>query len=148
MIAALQRLAASRLFHRQAELRTRWQVVWWWETRRPLYNLIVGTAGVLSCLLLLGLAAFSEHRFGEAIGLSDPPLFALFLAAFYGIAANICFTGGWIAELLARSVWREDAGSFGEIALLLGTLFSVALTLLPVVLVSLAVLVKLLTSQT
>jgi len=68
----------------------------------------------------------------------------LFGVIAYGIAANICYTGGWIAELLARRVWREEAKHFGKIAFVMGTIFSVILTLTPLVVCSVIVLIKML----
>lgn len=52
-------------------------------------------------------------------------------AVLYGIAANICFTGGWVSELVARRIWGERADSYGEISFCLGTVFSLFLTLFP-----------------
>jgi hypothetical protein len=49
----------------------------------------------------------------------------------YGIGANICYTAGWITELLARFAWGTDSNSYGQIAFLAGLSFSVAVTLLP-----------------
>jgi len=47
------------------------------------------------------------------------------------IMANVCFTGGWILELLSRRLWGPRAEAFGEIAFTWGTLCSVLLTLTP-----------------
>lgn len=45
----------------------------------------------------------SEPLVGEAIGIPDPPIFMLLGIVAYGIAANVCYTGGWIVETnLAR----------------------------------------------
>ena len=48
-----------------------------------------------------------------------------------GLAGNLCFTGGWIAELVARLLWRERAEFFGPIMFSLGLLFSIAISFLP-----------------
>jgi hypothetical protein len=68
---------------------------------------------------------------GDAIGVPASPLFAIFAVVIYGIMANVCFTGGWIFELLSRRIWGPRAEAFGEIAFTWGTLCSVLLTLLP-----------------
>jgi hypothetical protein len=65
----------------------------------------------------------------------------------YGIMANICYTGGWISELVAKYVWKEQAENLGKIAFALGIIFSVLLTLLPVVFYLLLVLLKILWPQ-
>ena len=49
--------------------------------------------------------------------------------------ANVCYTGGWLAELAVRSARGLEAGRFGEITFTLGILFSVALTSLPALVV-------------
>lgn len=99
--------------------------------RRVPYNVIVGVAGVVSGLFTLANAFVTERVLGEPIGLPDPPLFAVIAAIAYGVTANVCFTDGWITELLSRRVWGDRVEVFGEVAFTLGTIFSVLLTLLP-----------------
>jgi hypothetical protein len=59
-------------------------------------------------MLLTGLV--TEHVVGDAIGVPGSPLFAIFAVVIYGIMANVCFTGGWILELLSRQRLRASAG--------------------------------------
>ncbi len=49
----------------------------------------------------------------------------------YGIAANICYTMGWVFEIVAKAIWKERATHVGEISFALGTMFSIILTLVP-----------------
>ncbi|MFM7215909.1 MAG: hypothetical protein ACKO3H_13635, partial [Verrucomicrobiota bacterium] len=63
--------------------------------------------------------------------LPDPSIVAVFGILAYGVAANVCYSGGWITEWIVRKVWRERAGAFGEISFVLGFLFSILLTLVP-----------------
>jgi hypothetical protein len=49
----------------------------------------------------------------------------------YGVMANVCYTLGWVAEVLARRVWGDSAAGFGQISFTLGVLFSVLLTVSP-----------------
>jgi hypothetical protein len=61
-----------------------------------------------------------------------PLLPTLAVAGVYGIMANVCFTGGWIAELLFR---RHDYGEFNAVGPTLfryGFAFSIGLTLFPI----------------
>ena len=44
----------------------------------------------------------ADPRVGEAIGLPDPPIVAILGIFAFRIAANICYTGGWVAELLVN----------------------------------------------
>ena len=77
-----------------------------------------------------------EHFLGEPIGIPDPPLFALLAVAAYGLMANLCYTGGWVAELLVRKLWPEQANAFGRISFFLGLIFSILLTLVPGIVIS------------
>jgi hypothetical protein len=49
----------------------------------------------------------------------------------YGTMANICYTGGWVAELFLRRYIRDDDGIAGAALFRYGFAFSVGLTLLP-----------------
>jgi|SRR5271163_1138244 len=80
----------------------------------------------LSTILIMGFV--TGHVVGGGFG---SPLFAIFAVIIYGIMANICFTGGWVLELLSRRIWGTRAEAFGEIAFTWGTLCSVILTLVP-----------------
>lgn len=126
-----RKLAASRLVRRQVELSGLGEIVGWWEIRRVVFNLAVGFMGAITCVLLLATAFLAERILGEPIGLPDPPLVGVFLIVLYGVLANVCYTGGWVAEILVRAVWRAEAGRFGEIAFSLGLVFAMALTLMP-----------------
>ncbi len=74
---------------------------------------------------------------------ASPPLFVVFAVLVYGVLANICFTGGWLAELLARKVWSERANHFAQISFTLGVLFSVLLTLFPAMLLTVVLIYRL-----
>jgi len=93
---------------------------------------------------VLATGFITEHYLGDAIGLPDPPWLAILAAIAYGVMANLCFTGGWILELMSRRVWEGRADAFGEIAFLWGTLFSIALTLLPAGFIVLVGIIRLL----
>lgn len=107
----------------------------WWEARRVPYNLLVGTMGAVSAAMCVVTAILSERYLGEPIGIPDPPFFAIFAVIFYALMANLCYTGGWIAELIVGKVWTEEGKSFGTISFTLGLVFSMLLTLLHGVLV-------------
>lgn len=91
-------------------------IIVWWEKRRPTYNLVVGLAG-LPVLMLLALAFHA-------------PISVLFNGTLaYAIAANICYTLGEPAEILAWLLWKNKATHIGPVLLSLGGIFSVCLTL-------------------
>lgn len=125
------KILLGRLFTRQTgPLRSR-TVILWWEARRVPYNLIVGVVGLITSAVMVTVAFVCESRGGAPIGLPDPPAFALIGVLLYGILANVCYTGGWITELLVAKLWSVDTARFGPIAFILGTGFSVLVTLVP-----------------
>jgi len=125
----------GRLVARRAEALPNASVVLWWEARRVPYNVIVGVTGLISSAVMVAVAFTCESRGGAPIGLPDPPAFAIVAAVLYGVLANVCYTGGWITELLLARVWAVDTSRFAPIAFTLGTAFSVFLTLVPAVLI-------------
>ena len=118
----------------QDEERSAWQIILWWEARRLPYNLMVGLAGLVNSTAIM------------MAGHSDPfSYFPYFLNAilYYAVAANFCYTGGWMTELISRRVWAEKAQHFGTIALGLGTAFSVFITLIPAAIITLVFILHL-----
>lgn len=105
--------------------RTPLSTVRWWESRRLTFNKAVGAAGLVTLSgvsLLFALPPYSET-------LMLPGL--LMAAAVYGIVANVCYTLGSMTELLARRVWGRSAPDLGPLLFRQGLIFSVGLTLLP-----------------
>jgi len=143
MLELIQKILAWRLFARREEVVSAWDIIKWWELRRIPYNLIVGATGLLPLIVFVALfILFGEAEWGgehQAPTLPDPPIFLLFQMMSYGIAANIFYTCGWFAEIVVRKIWNERAGAFGEISFALGLVFSVLLTLVPSVLLSVVI---------
>ncbi|MGH8427867.1 MAG: hypothetical protein ACRES7_07790 [Gammaproteobacteria bacterium] len=115
----------GRLFTREPRRFTVFETILWWERRRVPYNLLVGAAGVISTASAVLTAVFTK----SACGLPDPPLSALFSIVTYAIAANVLYTGGWIAELVLRR--RIETNEFARWGFIFGTLFSIVITLAP-----------------
>jgi hypothetical protein len=132
----VQKILASRLFSRREEAARTFDIIKWWELRRIPYNIAVGTAGVIALVVVIAVAAIASEKFGEPLGLPDPPIIALFAVLGYAIGANVCFTGGWVTEILVRKLWCDRAGAFAEISFALGLVFSILLTLTPAALFS------------
>lgn len=129
------RLRRAALFRRDVPITTAHEMIGWWEARRIPFNLIVGSAGILSVMAVGVVAAGSFFLFNSDFGTPDPPLFALFAVIIYGIMANVCFTGGWLSELIIRKLWPSEADRFATTSFSLGVVFSVLLTLTPGILV-------------
>jgi hypothetical protein len=92
----------------------------------------VAVAGTITVVLTICCGIISEPLVGEAIGIPDPPIFMFVGIIVYGFLVNVCYTGGWIAELLLARVKPDiDTNAFGVRAFRIGVRFSIALTLLP-----------------
>lgn len=116
--------AARRLLFRDSiGTETAGEVVTWWEKRRLLFNVAVGTAGIASLGSILMANAVHAPSGGGV------PFIAVVV---YGLVANFCYTGGWIAELLLRPVFGRRTGTVGATIFRYGLAFSVVLTLLPI----------------
>ena len=105
--------------------RTPLAIIGWWESRRWLYNRVVGTVG----LFTLGVISLLSLLPG---GPPPLPLEAMFIGPLiYGAVANVCYTTGWWLELLASAVWGRAAPHMGPLLFREGLIFSVGVTLLP-----------------
>jgi|GEM_PF-1523578 len=92
--------------------RTWGQVIAWWEMRRLPYNLFVAICAILAAIMFVWLTEFGPN---------------LFLALPLGIfAVNLCYTGGWVVELLARDLLQKNDLRFAPVAMKGGLLFSLA----------------------
>jgi hypothetical protein len=125
------RLKLSALCRRDVPITTARDAIGWWEARRIPYNLVVGSAGIFTCIIMGIVATGNFFLLNSDFGLPDPPLFALFGVVIYGITANVCFTGGWLAELVLRKIWPGEADRFATLTFSVGLVFSVLLTLAP-----------------
>ena len=107
------------IFQVKSAERTKWQIIFWWELRRILYNLIVLIVGLISLFFIIILA---EAEPGEDVFNS----FAIFL---FGIMCNVCYTLGWFTEMFApKSI------TYGPKMFKIGLAFTLFWVLLPAVL--------------
>ena len=105
--------------------RTPLSTIRWWESRRLVFNKVVGAAGV---------GALGVTTLFDAL-----PPFPVFMSldvmllgvALYIALVNVCYTLGWMAELLALRVWGRSALNLGPLLFRHGVIFSVGLALLP-----------------
>ena len=107
--------------------RTAGSILLWWESRRLVYNVAVGTAGLLSLLLV---ALISLVPPGFRVGIGWQPIVA------FGVLANVCYTFGFALEALAQYVWKDRCPPFAPALFRQGLVFSVGLALLPVLVAS------------
>jgi MFS family permease len=106
---------------------TNWQIIRWWELRRLLYNTILFAIGITS-IFVMELLMEKVIPVGEdAI---EPMALALGVVA-YGIMANVCYTLGWIVELIGRRQHEARARLRAKKLFLMGLWFSCLLTSAP-----------------
>jgi hypothetical protein len=116
------------------------KIIGWWELRRIPYNILVGLAGLMTCAASLFLAWISQSLVGEPVGLPDPPAVVPLFIGLYAFLANVLYTAGWCVELLFTRWFRRDLSIYAQAAFVVGTVFSVFLTLLPAILLGLIVI--------
>ena len=133
----IRRIAASKYLRRESQPSSVREIIYWWELRRVPFNLAVGIAGLATCitwlisLILTTMAAPESLNDPELPLVPDGLIFALLGVVLYAIAANVCYTGGWIIEVLLFGFGRKGDLHFGPLTFTLGLVFSILLTLLP-----------------
>lgn len=122
-------MTLQKLLFEPTLVRSPLRVVQWWESRRLTYNAIVGGAG----LFTLGwISAIVGGLFGERIELTP----MLIGAVTYGIAANVCYTSGWVVENVVERWLKRPVYGLGPALFRHGLVFSIGLTLIPSVIVT------------
>ena len=127
----------QRLLFEPTLVRSPLRVVQWWESRRLSYNLIVGGTGVAVLIYVNALEVLLGHgilipRAGQA-GIDG-----LMAIGAYAILANVCYTFGWVAENVVERWLKRPIYGLGPALFRHGLVFSVGLTLIPAVLITVA----------
>jgi hypothetical protein len=133
-VLVLRRFFSGRVYERDPHLTHPAQIRRWWEERRLFYNIVVGCVGGVTSVLMILCGFISEPIVGEAIGIPDPPILVPLGIVAYGIAANICYTEGWVVESRLAKRGALSSADFGVRAFKYGVIFSVGLTFFPAVL--------------
>jgi hypothetical protein len=118
--------------------RTTLSTIAWWERRRGPFNLIVGASGVVTLVFVRLIALVPP-----GLPAMKPNLAMLAAVAAYGLMANVCYTFGWGVELMLRRILGKRAPAIGPALFRQGVAFSVGLTLLPILIVSIGWLARL-----
>ena len=103
------------------------QVILWWELRRILYNAVLLVIGVSSIAAMEIIMNDFLPKGEDAV----EPLALVFGVVVYGFMANVCYTIGWITELLLRRGDPERARQTGTLFFKLGFVASCVLTTFP-----------------
>ena len=95
----------------------------WWESRRPAFNAIIGVSGLLTLATVQFISWLPPHL---------PMAVAWQVVVLYGVAANVCYSFGFLFEWLLDRMWGDDIAPVGPTIFRHGLIFSVGLTLLPI----------------
>jgi hypothetical protein len=123
----------QRLLFEPTLTRSPLKIVQWWESRRLSYNVIVGLTGVGTLVwvnaieLLLGNGTFPPN-----------PMNLLAVVGVYGLAANLCYTMGWVVENLVERWLKKPVYGLGPALFRHGLVFSIGLTVIPAVVITVA----------
>ena len=120
-------MTLERLLFEPSLSRSPGRVVQWWESRRPVYNAIVGVTG-------LGTFAYSSLVSWIATG--DWSVAPWQLVVVYGIGANLFYTLGWAVEVVAERWLKRPVYGLGPALFRHGLVFSIGLTLFPTALMT------------
>ena len=127
----------QRLLFEPTLVRSPLNIVQWWESRRLSYNVIVGITGLGTLVYVNGL----ELLLGNGMLIPRPgpdgPQQVMAIVA-YGVLANLCYTGGWIIENVAERWLKRPVYGLGPALFRHGLVFSIGLTLIPAVVVTIA----------
>ena len=120
-------MTLTRLLFEPTLIRSPLRVVAWWESRRPAYNVIVGVtgAGAIVYANLISLLVRGEWMPFPLLGIVA-----------YGIAANLFYTLGWAVENVAERWLGRPVYGLGPALFRHGLVFSIGLTMLPALMVT------------
>jgi hypothetical protein len=100
---------------------SRTEIIRWWEQRRVRYNLIVGCTGMISVFLVTIIGAVVVKPGEDFV----EPTALFFGPVVYAIAANVCYTAGWLFDITFYD------SSARQRLFKTGLIFSVVLTSIP-----------------
>ncbi len=92
------------LFPQADQRRTTLSLLSWWESRRPMYNLIVGGTGLFTLVVVYMISLIPPSA---RMPVDWRPIVA------YAVIANVCYTFGWGVEALAQRIWGDRCPKFG-----------------------------------
>lgn len=110
-------------------------IVTWWEKRRLPYNLMVGAAGLASALWI----PIAELLAPGGAGFIFVPWQPIVL---FAVGANVFYTLGSVVESVVHKVWGNELLPIGPGLYRMGLTFSVGLALLPGMLFTISLIVR------
>ena len=103
------------------------ETIAWWELRRIPYNLIVGALGLI-CLFVYYAAIEGSGHLQPGEDAVEPIMLIV-----TPVLVNVCYTGGWIVEVIGRLSGTIDSVHFSPRLLKLGIGISFIIVSLPAV---------------
>jgi hypothetical protein len=89
-------------------------VILWWEALRLPFNIALGASYVSGMVALAILAAlYDDNYFPE-------PVAVVVWAVVLGVFGNVCYTAGWVVELLLRWRWPRFAALLAPLSFVIG----------------------------
>ena len=128
-MSTVRGMTLSRLLFEPTLLRSPVRVVRWWESRRLAYNAIVGVTGLGT------LAYVNALELVLGGGWFVVPWQAI---VGYALGANVLYTAGWVVENVIERWLRRPVYGLGPALFRHGLVFSIGLTLIPAVVVTIA----------
>lgn len=118
------------------------EIILWWEIRRIPYNIIIGSIGFISFLILYFFMRTAPMSSRELVG----ERFELTIFTLIGlpVALNLCYTLGWVVEVTLGKVWADDRFSLASRMMRFGLGISLFIVLFPSVVWGLTFLSKVL----
>ena len=104
-----------------------WSIILWWEMLRLPFNVALALAGATSLIVVHGVA---EPFAAPGEDVIEPALLWV-LAALYALAANLCYTLGWLSELVWSGGDPTRTRPYRMRVFFLGLIGSFILTLSP-----------------
>jgi hypothetical protein len=133
-------MSLTKLLFEPALVRSPLRVVQWWESRRLTYNAIVGGTGLVTLVYVNALELLMGNGWLIAPWSGPRGTAQMMGILVYALAANLCFTMGWVVENLAERWLKRPVYGLGPALFRHGLVFSIGLTLLPGVIVTMAVI--------
>jgi hypothetical protein len=124
------------LFPLPALRRSAFDIVLWWESRRMIFNTVVGATGLVTLASM-----FVVERLAHL-----PLILPWQVVVLYGICANVAYSAGAALEVLSVKLWKEEIAPVGPTLFRYGLVFSVGLTLFPIALGGLGAVLSVLKS--
>ena len=131
-------MTLQKLLFESTLVRSPLRVVQWWESRRLTYNAIVGITG-LGMLVYVNALELALGNGWFLAPWGGPGSAARMMGiVVYAVGANVCYTFGWVVENLVERWLKRPVYGLGPALFRHGLVFSIGLTLLPAVVVTIA----------